>query len=60
MFVQDIESGLRLSHRNEFLCSLSNSLAWRAFLLYQSDDGQRTLSTFSGLMCGGGGIVTYP
>lgn len=54
MFVQDIERGLRLFDGNEFLRSLGYSQQNVAIL---TESRMHTLRTFSGLICGGGGML---
>ena len=56
MLVQYIECSWRLIYRDEFLCSLFD-VSWSCFGVFERFC-KPTLSTFSGFVCGGGGILT--
>jgi hypothetical protein len=55
MFVQDGQRSLGLVDCDEFLCSLYDDQYYR--LEKVSCPREPTLSTFSGLICGGGGML---
>jgi hypothetical protein len=55
MFVENGQGSLSLTDCNELLCSLQHS----QYIGRDEQGGpaKRTLSTFSGLICGGGGML---
>jgi hypothetical protein len=60
MFMKDRQRSRSLADGDEFLCSLCRTVSKKATITSSCEMMKPTLSTFSGLMWGGGGMLGRP
>jgi hypothetical protein len=60
MFMKDCQRSRGLANGDEFLCSLCQTVSKRSQSPVSCETMKLTLSTFSGLMWGGGGMLGRP